>query len=412
MALRQLPFSITCRNFLFNIKHYKPLRCRPSFRASNHPFCTNRQLLEASYSQWILRATRDIAPKILKEASRNTDLPRNDKGIEDNRFLNVVASATGGTNVLSHVQNPQSLPLDDSFFECNDDHKTGSSGRNISRFDHTSDLIRGKNIASIVEELILSNNKEAIAQSDILNTIVNEVLRQAPPKSLIENNNEIDVPFNQSHKNPEHLSSFYTYIYGKIPHLYNLFHTYEPYMRNSKTFQENYIWLCYHMNDIDSIQEIAFTYFGNQSYNSKTLSYIMSGFILNYEVEFSKNLFSNLISLGRPMEPVLLDVVVSLLVQVDSLFETLTFVLSKWRDSKICSPPSPKAMALLSTEYAKYGTAEEIHNLNDVVATSASPDHFLIKLAQLKNNIKSRDPNNFKKRILDSDLSTINLISE
>lgn len=401
MLLRRSPFTKTCRNLYFNVLHYKPSYKRPSFKAANHPFCTNTQLLESSYTNWIKQTSKGIPTKLFNNLNENASEERE--------------------------HSKDSIPHYSSLSTCiNNDHRGSSVLNDISIEEKetnknayaTSDILRQlRSLAQIGETSLLSNKIEELKLEDVIIPpqsiidILDEVISNTPHRNILPLQSEIESARHRNLENMNIDSPYYNYIYKHIPHLYKICRSYENIITHEKRFHEHYIWLCYHMDDIDTLQPLIYAYLKNSNCDSKVLSYIMSSFISNYEVEFSKNLFQNLLVLGGQVQPNLLENVLFQLVKVDSLFENLVFILQTWVKNTNCPPPSAKSMAILLKEYHKYGTEEEKKLFNSLIESYNLSNNHIIRAINLQEAIISRQATNFKKSIQENDFEEINCIT-
>lgn len=399
MLLRQLPFANTCRNLYFNIKNYKSPRKRPTFRARNHPFCTNSQLLDQSYTNWLMKTSKTIPSKIFNHIAEKQERERRYRDREEDKY-NCSISSSLYVNQSSNIQIASELTVDD-----HPSQNKSAIGKEIIK------LMEEHNIKTVAERLRLYKEEDKVVEPEIINQLFEMAIENEPKREVLPNECEVELPRYQRNTGLYLDTSYYRFIYDKIPHLYDICQSYEKTMFNNKKFQENYIWLCYHMDNVNTLQQLVYVYLKQSDYDSKVISYIMSGFILNYEVEFSKTLLQNIISLGKPLDALVLDVVIHQFIKVDSLFENIVSVLESWIKSKNCIQPTPKTMATILGEYYKYGTEEEIGLIKSLISSLGYSNHTLIKQINLRYKIIQRDPSHFKKDVLKEDIVEFNEIS-
>lgn len=400
MLLRQLPFANTCRNLYFNIKNYKSPRKRPTFRATNHPFCTNSQLLDQSYTNWLMKTSKTIPSKIFNHIAEKQERERRYREHEEDKY-NSTISSTLLISQPNNIQIPSELTVDD-----HRPQNKSAIGKEIIK------LMQEQNISIVAERLNAYKEQDMVVEPEIINQIFEMAIKDEPEREVLPNECQIESPRYQRTRGISLDTSYYRFIYDRIPYLYSICQSYERIMFDNKKFQENYIWLCYHMDNVNTLQQLVYVYLKQPEYDSKVISYIMSGFILNYEVEFSKTLLQNIISLGKPLDASVLDVVIHQFIKVDSLFENIVSVLESWIKAKNCMQPTPKTMANILGEYYKYGTKEEICLFKGLVSSLGYSNHSLIRQTNLKYRIIRRDPNHIKKDVLKEDIIEFNEISK
>lgn len=399
MLFRQLPFSKTCRNLYFNLKNYKLTSKRPAFRSLNHPFCTNSQLLDASYTSWLLKTSKTIPSKIFNHITEKHERERQHRDREEDKFNSIPPSAIYINQASNLTVRPE--------LTVNDQHPQSSINEEVLK------LTRENNIRLVSEKLkMLKEDYGVVVEPEIVNQIFELSLKNAPIRENLIDDCDIETPLFKGKVGLHLTVPYYKFIYHRIPHLYLIFQTYEKMMFNNKKFQENYIWLCYHMDDLDTLQQLIYVYLKHTDYESKILSYVMSGFILNYEVEFSKTLFQNLVGQCKQLDPKLLETVTYQFIKVDSLFENLVSVLEVWIKSNYCEKPTPTTISLILSEYYTYGNKEEIQLIQTLTSSLGYSDHHLIRQANLKHQIIGRDPNSIKKEITKADIIEFNEISK
>ncbi|KAG2730985.1 hypothetical protein G9P44_006134 [Scheffersomyces stipitis] len=402
MSSRQAPWSQTCQNLLFGVRNYKPVRSRPLIYALNHPFCTNRQLLDTSYSNRLKTRSKQITRRLSGQVKRFQSKNGTIKLRESTRYFHHSASASS----ILIPQLPYSLHLP---FQLSPEQKKRQSDLYIS--PEVRELIKQNNLERLCEHL---KEEHQVANPHVLNYILQETLDKGPPPpALLLSECEIEVPMYKAVTRLDLESQYHKYIYDKIPYLYELFQKYANKFGSDKTFQESYIWLCYHMNDLPDLENTLQAYLSSSSYNSKTLAYAMSGFIMNYEVEFVRSLFQNIVSMGKPLHNILLETVVYQMSRVDALFENFALILQAWLFSaKSLDPPSVKALSLLLAEYHKFGTENEMNYILDLIEGLGVDGHYAIQLTNLQYEIINREPFHFKKVMSKDDLVVIQDIRE
>lgn len=275
---------------------------------------------------------------------------------------------------------------------------------------HLLRLAQSSDFKAVLEKLEEYKAQWKYIPIESLNEIINECSKQIPYD--LDNINGLETP---RFKGIDDLltSVAYRQLYENIPYLHQISKWYERRGSSNIQFQENYIWLCYHMDDIDTLQRLVYPYLKSSIYNSRCLSYLMSSFIMNFDIEFSKSLFCNIITMMKPLNSSLLQSVVYQLVKNDSIFENITTIFKSWLLSANCETPSPEVYSMVLNEYYKYGTEEEIQEIKKSVdEQSVLKDHYLIKSSDLQYEIINRNPYSLKKEITSEDIVRINEIAE
>lgn len=174
--------------------------------------------------------------------------------------------------------------------------------------------------------------------------------------------------------------------------------------KGTHILSKNHIWLCYHVGDTQSMQHLLYLYLQEPKYDSRTLAYAVNCFVLNYDVEFSKNIFQTIVDSGKPLGSILLSSTVINFIKVGALFENLQAIFKFWIDRPSCSPPHARSMALLLRQYQKYGHSDEILALESVIHDLGISKNFLIRMARLQADIINRDTNQ-KKLLTEADVT-------
>lgn len=181
---------------------------------------------------------------------------------------------------------------------------------------------------------------------------------------------------------------------------------YMPYMKGVKQFQEKAIQLCYHVGEVETLDDMSEAYLKNEDLNQKTLNYILNGYALNYEVESAKEKVGIITNVCHDLDVSILDTVVLLFIKVGALYESLTNVLQTWMYSR--NPlPSARTMSGILSQTQKYGTLEELKEMENLILRYGLQDHYLVQLVQIKYKITNRHKTLFKKMILQEDIEEI-----
>lgn len=388
--MRRFPLASTLRNLQFNTKNYKAVNLRPTFQSSNHPFCTNSQLLEASYSQWFKNASKEIPAKIITQLTETLDR-QYEQNQSTQKWVALPASSMAFRAPVDHQE---------SWEEVLAKHKSFSQSAFKSNLFQ---LVETNNLQEIASNLKLHAESDQYIDTDLLVAIIKGCLKLEDQGPDFDGYPKPSLSEKDTHLN--FFTPYYMKLRARIPVLYEICQLYETKLFGNKDFQEVYVRLCYHQNDIDKLQQLLFTYLNHETYDATTLSYVFTSLIQNYEVEFTKGLFSNLLTLGRQVDPIVLEVVVSQLVSVLALFENVVHVFQSWLRS-LCGVPTAKTMAVLIHEYAKYGDEEEIESLKNVIFNCGLENNLHVRLADLQSSIIMREPTHFKKTITNQDLAS------
>lgn len=380
MSLRHSPLARTCSNIVYNLRQYRGPSRRPGFRALNHPFCTNSQLLEASYTNWIVQSSKDIPSKIFNSLVEPYSSP--EEARSEAKATRRVAPAA----VYFHQVAPQfdQQPQEADALESE-----------ILR------MLRQAKFRELSERLSECHEVGRYVSVDVINEVA-----EAAGEAVASG--EIEVPRHQGMFQLG-LSTTHHDVYDRLPWVYHVFKLYESQHLSHPRFQQNYIWLCYHMNDVAGLQRLVHVYLQNSEYHPRSLSYLMSGFILNYDVEFAKNLFFNIIGMSRPLAASLLEVVVAQMCKVDTIFENIEACFHAWLESANCELPLPASVAQVLGQYQRFGTKTEVASFHRLVKDLGLEHHHTIRSRVLQHAIVSRDVE-LKKNVTAEDLASFDEI--
>lgn len=271
-------------------------------------------------------------------------------------------------------------------------------------------LIHQRDVHSILELIRLHTHDDLIDPKTI-NFILDELMSDINLTHLeiYSSDCEIEIPRYQAESRLDVDSPYYETAYERIPFMYKICQMSQKLVPpNDKQFQEHYIWLCYHMNDSETLESLLHAYLHQPSYNSKILGYIFSGFILNYEVEFAKALFHNVLAISKKLDVTLVETILIQFSRVDALFEN-SYSVFQWWEAKY--RPSPKCMAVLLEQSYKYGNQQEIQYIHDIINKHKVSNNYRMKSIILQQQIIHREPHHFRKTILKLDIIKINEIS-
>ena len=394
MLFRLSPFVRSWYNFCFNIKTCRARVVAPAFKSLNHPFSTNRQLLDASYIHWVVNNSKKLPHKLFSSVDECNDKQ------DDEDYK-------GNNNKLYSFSTAIKFPDG-----AKNDRINGAENVNEDPSSRRVNIIHVPNLKKHCDTLIQYSEQEkaSIDVMEVLN-IFKEAMKDIPGREALPTMPEIEAPLFQAEKKINHEAYFYKFLHDRIPHIFRLYKSYEKFLGNNRIFQEDFIWLSYHQGDNHTLQRLLLNYLNNSGYSSKSLSYLLSGFILNYEVEFTKNLIYSIIGLGVRLEASLLENIIFQLVKVNSIFENICTIVDVWIASVNCETPNAKTMSLVLDEYYRYGTPKEIDSIKSTIASIDLFDHYMVKECKLRNKIVRRNPYSIKKEILPEDIEEFTDIS-
>lgn len=387
----------TCKAFYFNITHLKPPSRRPAFKSVVHPFSTNVQLLDASYSNWLLKTSKSIPSKIFKPVKYTAKEGDSTGKNSHHAFKNMSA-------LCLEAKSDVGLEMQGVLEELD------STDRN-EHFRDIGELAFSKQYSALREKIEEMHDTYGTIEPDLMNTVFSIVMSDMPSRETLPNDDFLEEPMYMHKDKLGPNSNYYKFLQHSIPQLHLLHRSYEHMLSSNKQFQENYIWLCYHQNDVDSLQRLLYMYLKNLEYNSRVLGYILSCFALNYEVEFAKNVFQSLLALNKELSPLVLDTLISNFIKMGSLFENTVNVFYSWVNTSSTRKPYPETVARLLAEYYRYGRPDEIKSFISYIHTFGYAHHHKIDTVDLKYKIINRRPYSLKKRVTKADFQEIRDIS-
>ncbi|SGZ58904.1 CIC11C00000000058 [Sungouiella intermedia] len=401
---RQFPLVRTYQNLVWNLKNYKPAGQRPPFRASRHPFCTNIQLQNASCAYWLQETSREIGTEFVTLLANSTKAYKKQVSKNSSQVTKLHSNA--------EYQNYSSLAAvsDGVGAECNGEGTNGPDSETIEVHPAEIEIVKlfGAGEYSKMYQILKAYQAEGITIStDIINGMVSSVHEQLPIDTSDEylHQSAVEVPMFHG-KNDLRYMSMYGRVYSHIETLYEVCKLYEPHSLGNRTFVENYIWLCYHMDDLASLQHLLYTYLKNSTYDSRTLSYVINAFVYNYDVEFAKNLIKSIIDMGKPLDESLLSSTIISFVKVGAIFTNITDLVEIWSNASNCESPYPKTVAMLLKQYYRYGNPEEIASMEALREHLGYNSNFLISLVKNQERISRKDLLH-KKNITKGDIEEI-----
>ncbi|WEJ96666.1 hypothetical protein PSN45_004208 [Yamadazyma tenuis] len=204
-----------------------------------------------------------------------------------------------------------------------------------------------------------------------------------------------------------HLQPLKREAHKQISCYHTILKAYEPYMLNDAMFQELFIRSSYHMGDVDSLTTLSEVYLHNPCLNEQTLNYILNGFAVNYEPEQAKLFLSEVTNMRKNLNVILLETVLMSLSKYGALFEIIINCVQTWILSRN-TLPSARAMAVVLSQGYKYGTVNEVREIEQLIYRYGLNEDFRIREAKLKYQVCNRDKIAFKKQILAEDVDEVN----
>lgn len=334
-------------------------------------FNGSSRYLEASYSNWFLEVTKDVPTKLLRQITKTkdsqtpVDVPQVNLNPVERGFKYL------SDDEVEHILSLQKLGQLDEIHKCLENHKSNKHILPIETF-----LI-------ILQDPILANpNKETLIE-----------------QTFLENLNYLIDPY---YKNLSH----------RVPIYYEICKLYESiYINGNKAFQELFIRFCYHLNDFDTLKFLCQSYLNNETYDSSTISYILCGYTSNYEIEEARLLFNSITNKVQDLNIQVLETLLQQYVVKGALFYSILQSLEVWILSRN-HLPSAKAMATVLSQAHRYGTMDEIHEVNGLIHRYNLTYHYLIREVKLKFNITNRSRTSFKKEVLRDDIEEVNDIAK
>ncbi|RLV93815.1 hypothetical protein JA1_002160 [Spathaspora sp. JA1] len=226
-------------------------------------------------------------------------------------------------------------------------------------------------------------------------------------KTINYDEDDLDNPYFLAKTRLDLHVPYYNFIYEKIPLLYELIKTVPISTLNPEgLLLHYYIWLTYHMNDLNVLEQLFHKHLTNLDVNS--INYILKGFIMNYQIEFTKSLIHKLIVNSTTFLPnKLFHSIVLNLRKVDCLLENLNYVVLLWSNSPTCEPISPRTLYFLLREFYNYGSSPEIRDFKRLIKRSGFANYHLITSVMFQQEIKQRQPYAFKKQLTQEDYKLI-----
>lgn len=389
--IRHFPFSQTYRNFAFNVKNFKPSSHRPAFKSVNHPFMPNAQLQDASYTSWLLKTSSDLPRRVLNHMQRSPTRTR----YQDAHVTQDDAGPDAAVAGLYYFI-PRDLRVDDILQPSN------VSEAVLTAFEH-DDLPQ---VAQLLEDL--KSRDRVVVDPDIVSIMIKMTLSEIPMPHFLPYELQVEVPQYRSHLEPMHVdSAFYRYLYARIPALYRICRSYQRLMYHDRDFQEYYIWLCYHQNDLTTMAHLLKAYLQQRHYDSKVLAYAVCLHIVNYDTASAVTIFGQIVASGKPLDPILLELVLQLAIKYDALFEHLQEFFLMWQ----LRPLTAKAMALMLRVCQRHGSPAEVEGLGRVCRQLGIDNHYMVRAQRLRSRILARAPSQPRKPIFEEDIVEINEVA-
>lgn len=356
--VRGFPFR-SAHNIGLNLRHYK------TCFISRHSFSTTTHLQNASYTYW------------LKESSKDTN--KNEQ--------------------ISDSRSEFSPKLHPALFKPGRDDSVHAAEQEVFQLFQLGDFQK------IYKKLKEYKNKEIFVSTEVINNIFAGVTYEIPEDTSSEHlhQSELETPALQG-KDDLRFAAAYSGLYPHIQNLYDICKLYETTSSGNQEFLENYIWLCYHTDDLTTLQQLLYAYLKCPAYNSRTLSYAINAFVLNYDVEFAKNLFQSVVGMNKPLESILLSSTLANFVKVGAIFDNTLALFKTWTAAPNCEQAHPKTVALLLKQHYKYGLPKETALMEEVSKRLGYSQHFLVSMVKNQSAIINRNLHH-KKQITSDDIT-------
>lgn len=173
----------------------------------------------------------------------------------------------------------------------------------------------------------------------------------------------------------------------RLGHLLNIYTFHKPCILD-RNFLNNYMWLCYHQDNLETLQLLLYKYLRLPLYDSRALSYAVNAYVINYDVEFAKCLLQSIVGMNKPLDNVLLHTVLTGFARVGARFENYNEVFSCWSQSQNTEAACEKSMALLLDQHLKYGKPDEIGRLESEISRMGLSHNHLIRMVRNQNSIE------------------------
>ncbi|PSK38530.1 hypothetical protein C7M61_002463 [Candidozyma pseudohaemuli] len=394
---REFPLVRSFHNLVWNLRHYRHPARRPTFRATRHPFCTNIQLQNALCTFWLKETSKDFGSRLVSALAEPGASCKSHQTKQISTRLTKLHPAALYTpyGVLKRHE-----------VEQQENEKESMKLKMISLFQ--------KGMFKEMNVLIQEYRKKGLTlPADVLDDMVENIRKDA--YGIGEDQDpiykaDIETPWYIGKNNLKAAAQFGE-VYPQIPKFYEAFQSIKnknPHNCSLKSL-ENGIWLCYHMDDADTLQLLLYAYLQKPAYNSMTLSYAVNSFVVSYDVQFAKSLFQSILQMGKPLESHLLSTTMANLIKVGAVFENIDQLFQLWLKSSNCSPPDVTTTALVLKHYLKFGLDEEVNGLSKVISKLGYNNHYLISMVKTHSEIQSRNTDQ-KKQLNQEDISQILLI--
>lgn len=391
--VRQFPLVTSIDNLVWNIKHYRPHTRRPPFKATRHPFCTNIQLRNASCTYWLKETTKEIGDKIAKQSAK----------LKPQDFS--PAAHKPATSLLLNLQ-PAALYTTYTSLESTTDSRFSEKDVHPAEIEIVK-LFQKGDFAFMYQKLKAYKADGVTVPTEIINEMISSV------QDLIPLDNSKDYLYQSIIEVPMFLGKedlwtlgLYSKLYANLESLYNIFKLYESASISDEKFLQNYIWLCYHMEDLPSLQKLLYQYLKIALYDTRTLSYVVNAFVYSYDVEFAKSLFESIVKMGKPLDESFFSTTLISFIKSDAVFDNVHELFRCWTTADNCESPYPKTIALLLRHYYQHANPTEISIMEAVCEELGYNTNFLVQMVKAQARITNRD-NRLKKVITGEDVSNI-----
>lgn len=380
---REFPLVRTYHNLVWNLRHLRPTGQRPPFQATRHPFCTNIQLQNASCAYWLKETSRDIGTKLVTQMADSTKLY---KSQATKLASKQVSRLHQGANYKSYSASAACVADGEELRET----KLSEDDVPPAEIEIVK-LFAAGDYSQMYAKLKSYHEQGVTISTEIINDMAATVREELPMDTTEEylHQSEVEVPMFHGKENLQY-TSLYGRVYEHIETIYKVYKLYEPISLGNNRFVENYIWLCYHMDDLSSLQHLLYTYLKRDSYDSRTLSYVINAFVYNYDIEFAKTLIKSIIDMGKLLDESFLSSTIVSFVRVDAIFTNLVDLVDTWSASPNCESAYPKTVAMLLKQYYKYGTPSEIESIESVAEHLGYNNNFLVSMVKNQQRIAQR----------------------
>lgn len=382
---RPLPFLRSHFKLGWSIRQNQRLREKPSLRAIRRPFAATQPIRGASCTYWLKDTAKDSDQKPPERCkphklvtehkqSLGSAEPVADKAAINNTFL-------ARSNVSAQ---------DPTWAE-----------KEIIQLYQDADFLTMYNKLNTFEAQGISISKDIVA--DIMANVYENPPIDSSVNYLLQS--PVEQPFFFI-KYSLRLQTRYASYSTHVKHLYDIATLLEKKQSFDDQFLKIYIWLCYHMEDLSTLQRLLYKYLQSPTYDTRTLSYIINAFTYSYDVEYAKSLFISIIGMGRPLDESLLSSTLFAFIRVKALYDNNREIYNAWMALADCESPHPKTVAMFANQTYMYGTEKEIAAVEADIQSLGYENNFLVQLTRTQTAIVLKDTNK-KKTISQDEIKSI-----